>query len=99
MINKLLDYGIKKETIAKIKETIFLEYSFEINFDNCVKTIEYLKSIKILNIDDLLLSVPDLFFKTTKDVIELFNKKDVSELVNLINEDYSNIDLLFEESM
>ena len=96
MIDKLLDYGIKEDTINKIKEIEELEYSFNTNINNTIDVINYLKSINIVDIDDLLLSVPDLFFKAKVLVEEMFNKKNINELVNLINEDYSNIDLLFD---
>ena len=96
MIDKLLDYGIKEDTINKIKEIEELEYSFNTNINNTIDVINYLKSINIVDIDYLLLSVPDLFFKAKVLVEEMFNKKNINELVNLINEDYSNIDLLFD---
>ena len=95
MIDKLLEIGIKEDTINILKENE-LDYLFEININNVIDVINYLKSINIIDIDDLVLSIPDLFFKPKKIIEELFNKKNINELVNLINEDYSNIDLLFE---
>lgn len=95
MINKLLECGIKEDTINKLKDNE-LDYLFEVNINNSIDIINYLKSINITNIDELLLSIPDLFFKPKEIVEDLFNKKNINELVNLINDDYSNIDLLFE---
>ena len=95
MINKLLECGIKEDTINKLKDNE-LDYLFEVNINNSIDIINYLKSINITNIDELLLSIPDLFFKPKEIVEDLFNKKNINELVNLINDDYSNIDLLFD---
>ena len=38
---------------------------------------------------------PDALDRLT-EVLELFNKKDINSLVNSINENYLNIDLLFD---
>ena len=95
MIDRLLEYGINKTTIDKIKEIDFLKYDFEVNIEETINIINYLKNINIKNIDDLLLNSPDFFFKTKEDVEEMFNKKDINEIVRLINEDYSNIKLLY----
>lgn len=95
MIDRLLEYGINKTTIDKIKEIDFLKYDFEVNIEDTINIINYLKNINIKNIDDLLLNSPDFFFKTKEDVEEMFNKKDINEIVRLINEDYSNIKLLY----
>ena len=98
MIDKLIKYGIKKETIESIKEIDSLEYNLEVNLEEIIKIIDYLKSIKINSdvIDKILSYMPDLFLKSEEEIEELFNKKDVNELVNSINDCYINIDLLFD---
>jgi hypothetical protein len=95
MIDELVKCGISENTVNYIKEIDFLKYDFEINIENCINVINYLKSININNIDDLILNSPDFFFKEKKDVEDLFNKKDINKMVNLINEDCYNIDLLY----
>lgn len=96
MIDKLIECGIKESTINKIKEIDFLKYNLEVNLDESINIINYLKEINIKDIDDIFLYVPDLFLKTKEEVEELFNKKDLNKLVDLINENYINIDLLFD---
>ena len=96
MIDRLLEYGISDATIDQIKEIDFLKYDFEVNIEDAINIINYLKSINIKHIDELLLNSPDLFFKTKEDIEDLFNKKDINEIVKLINEDCSNIRLLFK---
>ena len=37
-----------------------------------------------------------MFMETKKDIENMFIKKNLFEIVNLINEDYMNIDIIFE---
>ena len=94
MINKLLKYGIKEKTIEEIKNIDFYKYNLEINLDNCIEIINYLRSININKIDELMLYVPDMFISTKEEVEERFNRNNINRIVNLINEDYTNIDEL-----
>ena len=96
MITDLLNYGINKDTIKHIKEVPSLEYNLTVNIKDVIEIITYLKELNIKDIDSILLYNPDLFIETKKDIEERFNKKDISELVKLINNDYQNIDLLYE---
>ena len=96
MITDLLDCGINKNTIKHIKENPSLEYTLSINIKDVIDIINYLKELNIKDIDNILLYNPDLFIETKKDIEERFNKKDISNLVDLINNDYQNIDLLYE---
>ena len=96
MIDELLNYGIKKETIDSIKDNPTIEYNLSVNIKDVKDIIIYLASLNINNIDNILLYDPDLFIETKKDIEERFNKKNIIELVNLINDDYENIDLLYE---
>ncbi len=96
MIDTLMEIGIKKATIEKINENESLTYNLWCNIDDCKSIIEYLKSINIRNIDDILIYKPDMFMETKKDIENMFIKKNLFEIVNLINEDYMNIDIIFE---
>ena len=97
MIDSLLKCGISKKTIDKISENHSLEYNLWCNLDDCKQIIEYLQSIGIMDIDNLLIYKPDIFVETKEDIETLFNKKmSINEFVNLINDNYTNIDLLFE---
>lgn len=66
------------------------------NLDDCLSIINYLKCIGINNISELLVNKLDLFIRTKIEVESLFSKKNINYLVGLINDDSSNIDLLFE---
>jgi hypothetical protein len=96
MIDFLLVSGIKKQTIDKIKENPSNAYDLSINKEECVKIITYLRLIGINNVDELLLNRLGLFFKTKEEVAQMFINHDLNRMVELINDDLSNIDLLFE---
>lgn len=96
MIDFLIVSGIKKQTIDKLKENPANVYDLSVNKEECIKIITYLKLIGIKNIDELLLSYLGLFFKTKEEVSQMFIEKDLNKMVELINEDLSNIDLLLE---
>ena len=96
MIDFLLVSGIKKQTIDKIKENPSNTYDLSINKEECVKIITYLRLIGINNIDELLLNRLGMFFKTKEEVAQRFINHDLNRMVELINDDLSNIDLLFE---
>ena len=96
MIDSLLEKGIKKETLNMIKGNDSLNYNLTINIDDVLEITDYLKEIGINNIDELLIYNPDLFMGSRIDVEEKFNKFDINNLVNLINEDVENIDFIYE---
>ena len=96
MIDFLIVSGIRKQTIDKLKENPANVYDLSVNKEECIKIITYLKLIGIKNIDELLLSYLGLFFKTKEEVSQMFIEKDLNKMVELINEDLSNIDLLLE---
>jgi hypothetical protein len=96
MITDLLDYGISKDTIKHIKENPSLEYTLTCNIKDVTEIINYLKELNIKDIDNILLYNPDLFIETKKDIEDRFNNKDIDKLVESINDNYENIDLLYE---
>ena len=88
-MNFLLEYGIKKETIEKIKE---IKDDSEVFFcltqkDNVTKVINYLQSINVKNIDDILLNRLELFYVPVNKIKESFEKYNINVLVQLLNED------------
>ena len=97
MIDFLKEYVIYYETIEKlkrIKSPTFLS-DLNCNEEECVKIIKYFKELGIKNIDELLIYESEIFFKTFKNIEIAFSKYNAQELVNLINEDYSNIEKLY----
>lgn len=96
MIDFLVISGIKIDTINKLSQNPSDVFDLSANKEECVKIITFLKLIGIKNVDELLLNSLGLFFKTKEEVINLFSKHNVEELVNSINEDPNNIDILFQ---
>ena len=92
----LLENGINKETIEKIKNNNdeMLVSNIELESENIILNLNYLKKIGIERMDDLLIQRLDLFFipnKKLKEEIERFN---IEVLVNLINQDFNNLELI-----
>lgn len=88
-MNFLLEYGIKKETIEKLKE---IKDDSEVFYcltqkDNVTKVINYLQSINVKNIDDILLNRLELFYVPVNKIKESFEKYNINVLVQLLNED------------
>lgn len=88
-MNFLLEYGIKKETIEKLKE---IKDDSEVFYcltqkDNVTKVINYLQSINVKNIDDILLNRIELFYVPVNKIKESFEKYNINVLVQLLNED------------
>ena len=88
-MNFLLDYGVDKNTIQKIKEnnepsTVF--YSLTLK-ENVKEVINYLKSIKVEVIDTLLVNRLELFLLPVERIKERFESYNIEVLVQLINED------------
>jgi len=92
----LLENGINKETVERIKNNNdeMLLSNIELESENIILNLNYLKKIGIERIDDLLIQRLDLFFipnKKLKEEIERFN---IEVLVNLINQDFNNLELI-----
>lgn len=96
MIDFLIISGIKSQTIEKIKENPSNVYDLQVNKEECIKIITFLRLIGINDIDGLLLNSLGLFFKTKDEVVELFYKYNIQQLVNAINQDINNIDIIFQ---
>ena len=96
MIDFLIISGIKSQTIEKIKENSSNVYDLQVNKEECIKIITFLRLIGINDIDGLLLNSLVLFLKTKDEVVELFYKYNIQQLVNAINQDINNIDIIFQ---
>lgn len=97
MIDFLKECNIEDKTIEEIKRKQSPSFLFDLNCneEECIKIINYLKGMGINNIDELLLYESEIFFKTKKNVEKALSKCDIEELVELINEDTSNIEELY----
>lgn len=74
----------------KYEESILEE--FELNRDNVLKVIDYLKDIGIEEVDELIRYRIELFTQDIDNVIKAFNTDNMGDLVESINEDITNID-------
>ena len=85
----LLEYGITKDTIKKIKENNEESTCFfcMIHEENVKEVIEYLLSIQIEVIDNLLPDRLELFFLPKEEIKKRFETYNTKVLVQLINED------------
>ena len=88
-MNFLLDYGVDKNTIQKIKEnnepsTVFYFITLK---ENVKEVINYLKSLKVEVIDTLLVNRLELFLLPVERIKERFESYNIEVLVQLINED------------
>ena len=97
MIDFLENFGIKKDTISRLNKVYEPNqlYDLSCNKDECSKIIDYFRKIGIAEIDKLFEYRLDIFYKTLSQVQELFQKLGESATVTLINEDCTNIELLF----
>ena len=96
----LLDLGFSRELINNIikinGENTYADLCF--NAEDATNIINYLKEIGIQPIEELLIYKIDIFFMNLIAIKGYALKKKINELVDLVNEDFSNIDLLFKEN-
>ena len=96
MIEVLIKHGISDFAIERFKQfDDILINEIETNLDELEKTISFFKINGINCIEDVLLYRRDLLLFNSYKVKKLFNDYGLKEMVQLINEDYTNVDLLF----
>ena len=64
--------------------------------DDCLKIINYLKELGIINIDELLLYELNLFYLDFEDVVKKFSKFNIPVFVDLINNDFTAIENIYD---
>ena len=80
------------EIISNNKDIVINDLIY--NKDNVVLILDYLKELGIKDIDDILILKIDFFFRDIDDIKKHFERYDKDVIVNLINEDISNLDLV-----
>ena len=87
---------ISKETIEQLEETHSKEvlYNFICNKKNIIEVINYLKSININNIEEIILNNISIFTEDIEELRNKLNKYNQKELSEFINRDSNNIELL-----
>lgn len=87
-----------EEFNQELEDSLRLKYEesilevFELNKDNVLKVIDYLKDIGVNNIEELILYKLEFFTKDVDVIIKRFNEYNIGEVVDSINEDITNID-------
>lgn len=93
-LNKYFDDASINEINTMLGKTIL--YNLSCNQENVINIIEYLKSIGIVNIKELIIYKTDIFLNTKDKIEKLFNRFNLNELVNIINNNYDEIDKIFD---
>lgn len=98
MIDFLKDVSINDNTIIEMMKNNNEASLFDLscNDEDAIQIINYMRGIGITNIDELLIYRIDIFFLTFEQFIKRLSKFNVPVLVNLINENYANIDIINE---
>ena len=98
MIDFLKDANITDDTIIEIMKNNNEASLFNLscNDEDAIQIINYMRGIGITNIDELLIYRIDIFFITFEQFIKRLSKFNVPSLVNLINDNYANIDIINE---
>lgn len=90
----LIDAGLSPK-IIKILETKYDESTLDllrIERDNVIEVINYFKEIGLKDIETLLITYIELFTRDVDDVKNAFNKHNIKDVVEKINDDIFYID-------
>ena len=96
MTDYLVVAGISNKTIKQLEDYDGLLFSLQSNKDEVIAICNYLRRIGIKDIDAIMLYKPYMFLETESSINYYFSKFNLEDIVNKINEDYENIDLLYE---
>lgn len=94
MLDFLRECDISSNVIQKIeKENSKANiYNLCCNLEEVLKIVNYFKMLNINCIDELLIYRISFFFNSYEEIIKLFSKYNILDLVEKINEDYMVID-------
>ena len=98
MIENLKLAGLNEELIEAMIENLGYDLVLNLacNYDKISSNINILKKYEIVNIDELLLYKPELFLNDSVHLLYLLMKKNISNLSELVKNDYNCIDMIFE---
>ena len=65
------------------------------NEENCLSILIYMKKLGIFNVDDLLIYKPDVFKGSFRNFYLKMQRYENTNIVNMINDDFNNIDLIW----
>jgi len=97
MLDFLKKYDITEDTINIIQTNENPSYIFDLycNEEECSKIIKYLKELGIKDIETLLINELDLFFHNKKQIENAFSNFEIVEFINLINDNYQEIEKIY----
>jgi len=86
--------GISDEVIDKIFDQLGYDMALAMacNYKKIKENINILKSIGVINVDELLLNKNEIFFIECHDMINKLSNINISEFVNLVNQDCDAVD-------
>lgn len=94
----LLDYGYSEEDINQIinNNDSYIIKNIELNKDNVIKVVNYLKSIEVSDevIKDLFLYQIGMFFRTKEEIEGVFDEYEVESILKSLNYDVNTVDLI-----
>ena len=94
----LNNYGITNEEIEEIiknnSESVIK--NIELNKDNVVKVIDYLKEVGINTqvIKDLFIYQIGMFFRTKEEIQNVFDEYELDSIIKSLNYDVNTVDLI-----
>lgn len=94
MTDFLVISGISVDTINILKDNDNLLFELYSNKEEVISICNYLRKKGIKDIDNILLYKPTMFLETESSVNYYFSNSKIDDIVNKINEDYTNIDLI-----
>ena len=99
MIDFLKDVNISDDVIKKIEENNNQSslYDLNLNDDNCIQIIKYLKELGVYNIDLLLINELDIFKLTFNEFVKKIKRFNIPNFVQAINNDYVTIEEIYNE--
>lgn len=96
MLDFLLELGISNNVLIDIRKNNSEAsiYNFSCNKDDVIKIIQFLNGLGINCITQLLIYRLDRFLVSFDSFKKILSDKDMSELIDLLNDDYTAIDEL-----
>ena len=94
MIEYINLIGISDEVIDEILDKLGYDIALSMacNYKKIRENINILKSIGITNINNLLLNKNEVFFIESSDLINKLSNINISNFVELVNNDYNAVD-------
>lgn len=97
-MNFLLNYGLTMDDIREIVEANdeAIIKNIELNQDNVIKVIAYLKEIGVHTnvIKDLFKEQIGMFFRTKEEIEDVFDEYEMESIIKSLNYDVNTVDLI-----